>query len=168
MDHGRDDSRLLHARVSHGRRRLHGSLLLLVDRHTPGINVRKMETQFDSSHSTTFIIFEDVKVPAKNLIGDENMGFMYIMTNFNHERFVIAASTARVARVCYVEAFNHAMQRETFGKKLISHQVIRAKLAEMVRQIEALQDNIEKIAYQFSSRRSSARRPVRTAQGPSV
>ena len=127
-----------------------GLSLLLVDRHTPGINVRKMETQFDSSHSTTFIIFEDVKVPAKNLIGDENMGFMYIMTNFNHERFVIAASTARVARVCYVEAFNHAMQRETFGKKLISHQVIRAKLAEMVRQIEALQDNIEKIAYQFS------------------
>ena len=108
------------------------------------LNVRKMETQFDSSHSTTFIIFEDVKVPAKNLIGEENMGFMYIMTNFNHERFVIAASTARVARVCYVEAFNHAMQRETFGKKLISHQVIRAKLAEMVRQIETLQDNVRK------------------------
>lgn len=127
-----------------------GLSLLLVDRQSPGVNVRKMQTQFDSCHSTTFIIFEDVKVPAKNLIGEENAGFMYIMTNFNHERFVIAASTARVARVCYTEAFKYAMQRETFGKKLISHQIIRFKLAEMVRQIEALQDNVEKIAFQFS------------------
>merc|ERR1711871_80637 len=111
-----------------------GLSLLLVDRNTPGIHVRKMKTQFDSSHSTTFITLDDVKVPAKNLIGQENIGFMYIMTNFNHERFVIAASTARVARCCYVEAFKYAMQRETFGKKLIQHQLIRFKLAEMVRQ----------------------------------
>ncbi len=50
---------------------------------------------------------------------------MYIVTNFNHERFLIAASAARASRLAYSESFNHAMSRETFGKPLIKHQVIR-------------------------------------------
>jgi hypothetical protein len=53
-----------------------------------------METQFDNAHNTTMVTLEDVKVPIKNLIGEENMGFMLILHNFNHERFVIAAGTS--------------------------------------------------------------------------
>lgn len=49
------------------------------------------------------------------------MGFMYIMINFNHERFTIAAAGARAARVCYEESFTYAMTRKTFGKPLIKH-----------------------------------------------
>jgi len=124
--------------------------LLLIEKNTPGISIRKMETQFDSSSNTTFITFEDVKVPIKNLIGEEGTGFMLILLNFNHERFVIAASSCRRARICYEEAIKYALVRETFGKKLIQHQLIRYKLAEMARQIESLHDNIERIAYQFS------------------
>jgi len=44
--------------------------LLLIERNTPGINIRKIEAQFDTCHPITFITFEDVKVPVKNLIGD--------------------------------------------------------------------------------------------------
>jgi len=126
-----------------------GISLLLIERDTPGISVRKMETQFDSSHNTTFVTFEDVKVPVKNLIGTEGMGFMLILLNFNHERFILAIQCCRFARLCYEEAIKYALVRETFGKKLIHHQIIRYKLAEMARQIESLHDNVERIAYQF-------------------
>jgi alkylation response protein AidB-like acyl-CoA dehydrogenase len=87
-------------------------------------------------------------VPVEYLIGEENLGFMLIMSNFNHERFVICVGACRSARLCYEIAFKHAMSRETFGKPLIQHQLIRFKLAEMARQIEALHDNNERLAYQ--------------------
>ncbi len=53
-----------------------GLSLLLLERDMPGINIRKMEVQFDSSHSTTFITFTNVRVPVKNLIGEEGSGFV--------------------------------------------------------------------------------------------
>jgi len=126
-----------------------GISLLLLEKGMPGISVRKMPTQFDTTHNTTFIQLNNVKVPAKNLIGGEGAGFMLILLNFNHERFVISAGTCRMARLCYEEAIKYALQRETFGKKLIEHQIIRFKLAEMARQIESLHDNLERVAYQF-------------------
>jgi len=98
-----------------------GLSLLLLERNMPGIKIRKMETQFDSASSTTFITLENVKVPTKNLIGEEGMGFMYIVHNFNHERFVIATSVVRACRLCYEEAFKWAMTRKTFGKPLMKH-----------------------------------------------
>jgi alkylation response protein AidB-like acyl-CoA dehydrogenase len=126
-----------------------GISLLLLERNMPGIKIRKLETQFDNAHNTTFITLEDVKVPVENLIGEENGGFMLILTNFNHERFVIAAGTCRLARMCYEEAIKYAIERRTFGKRLVDHQIIRYKLAEMVRLIESLQDMVERVAYQF-------------------
>lgn len=52
-----------------------GISVVLVERERPGISVRKMETQFDSCHGTTFITFDAVRVPVANLIGAENHGF---------------------------------------------------------------------------------------------
>ena len=128
----------------------HSISLFLVDAKSPGIKIRKMGTQFDTSLSTAYIIFEDVKVPANHLIGEEDAGFMYLMTNFNHERFVIAASATRLCRMCYSESFKHAKRRKTFGKPLIKNQLIRYKLAEMIREIEALQAFLEQVAFQMS------------------
>ncbi len=126
-----------------------GISLLLLEKGMEGLNIRKMETQFDNSHSTTFITLDDVKVPVKNLIGKEGAGFKIILNNFNHERFLLAVGACRSARLCYEEAMKFALQRKTFGKRLIEHQIIRYKLAEMVRQIEALYDMTERVAYQF-------------------
>jgi len=91
-----------------------------------------------------------VKVPVENLIGVENLGFKYIMYNFNHERWSMCVGGARFARVCYEEAFKYAHKRKTFGKFLIQHPVIRLKLANMARQIEALNCWIESITYQMT------------------
>lgn len=126
-----------------------GISILLIERDMPGVNIRKMETQFDTTHNTAFINLEDVKVPIANLIGQENKGFKIILSNFNHERFIFAVEACRKARMCYEEAFKYAVQRRTFGKALIEHQTIRYKLAEMVRMIESLYDNAERVAYQY-------------------
>jgi alkylation response protein AidB-like acyl-CoA dehydrogenase len=85
------------------------------------------------SSGTTFISFENVKVPKENLIGEEDEGFKYVMLNFNHERLMICMGGVCVARVCYEEAFKFAHKRKTFGKRLIEHPVIRLKFAHMVR-----------------------------------
>ena len=63
-----------------------GLSVVVIPRDTPGISIRKMKTQFDSCHGTTFVILEDVKVPVQNLVGKEGMGAAYLMINFNHER----------------------------------------------------------------------------------
>ena len=57
---------------------------------------------------TTFVTFDEVRVPVENLIGNENEGFKYIMHNFNHERWGFVVQANRFARVCYEEAFTYA------------------------------------------------------------
>ena len=136
-----------------------------------------MKTQFDTTHNTTFITLDDVRVPAKNLIGRVGHGFRMIVRsasiishqislcithyhhrmllrpqvqNFNHERFIIACSTCRMARVAYEESIKYAMVRRTFGKRLVDHQIIRHKLAEMASKIQRLYANLERVAFQFS------------------
>merc|ERR1711959_22876 len=71
------------------------------------------------------------------------------MYNFNHERWMLIVQTLRFARVCLEESFKHAQRRKTFGKLLIEHPVIRWKLAEMSRQLEASYAQLEALTYQM-------------------
>ena len=88
---------------------------------------------------TATLYFDEVRVPAANLIGTENEGFKVIMTNFNSERMGMAAAMEAYARVCLEEAVAWAMDRKTFGKRLADHQVIRHKIAQMKQQLNATQ-----------------------------
>merc|ERR1719316_2075312 len=72
-----------------------GLSLLLAERTMPGITTRKMKCSGVWSSGTTYITFEDVKVPVANLLGKENKGFQLIMENFNHERWAICVMTSR-------------------------------------------------------------------------
>ena len=123
--------------------------MLLLDRSMKGITTRQMACQGVWPSGTAFVTFQDVHVPVENVIGKLNDGFKYIMYNFNHERWGIAVQAQRFARVCLEEAMNHAQRRETFGKKLIEHPVIRNKLAHMARHVEATQAFLENVTYQF-------------------
>ncbi|KAK3191988.1 hypothetical protein K4F52_002031 [Lecanicillium sp. MT-2017a] len=126
---------------------MNGVSLLLIER-TDGVSTRRMDCQGVWSSGTTYITFEDVKVPVENLLGKENQGFRVIMTNFNHERMGIIIQCLRFSRVCYEESVKYANKRRTFGKKLMEHPVIRMKLAHMARQIEASYNWLENIVYQ--------------------
>ena len=127
-----------------------GISVLLIERSAGGVSTRKMDCQGVWSSGTTYITFEDVKVPVGNLIGRENKGFSVIMTNFNHERIGIIIQALRFSRVCYEESMKYAHKRETFGKKLYEHPVIRMKLAQMARHIEASFSWLESLIYQSS------------------
>ncbi len=72
------------------------------------------------------------------------------MYNFNHERWGVCVQALRFARVCLEESFRYAQKRETFGKKLIEHPVIRLKLAHMARQVDASHSHLENITYQLT------------------
>jgi len=92
---------------------------------------------------TATIYFDNVKVPAGNLIGKEGQGFKVIMNNFNSERMSMVVQMEAYSRVCLEEAVNWAQQRKTFGKRLADHQVIRHKIAEMKQRINACQAMIQ-------------------------
>ncbi|KAJ8327478.1 hypothetical protein QVD99_007984 [Batrachochytrium dendrobatidis] len=127
---------------------MNGVSLLLIEKSMPGVKTRHMPCSGVWASGTTYITFEDVKVPVKNLIGKENKGFKCIMYNFNHERMGIAIQATRFARVCVEESIKYAHKRKTFGKKLIDHPVIRNKLGHMVRKVEATHAWMESLLYQ--------------------
>lgn len=79
------------------------------------------------------------------------------MRNFNKERFILTVDCNRQARECLAEALRHAHERETFGRPLASHQIIRAKLAALARDVEAHWAWLEQLAHHVKRRGWQAR-----------
>ena len=128
-----------------------GLSLLLVDADAPGVRTRRMATQGGRAHNTGWVTFENVRVPLGNLIGKQGQGMRYLMVNLNHERWMIAAQAVRCARTCLSEAWAHARVRRTFGKRLADHPVIRAKLADVSRRVEAAQCLLEAYTHRVAA-----------------
>ncbi|KAI9256662.1 acyl-CoA dehydrogenase/oxidase [Phascolomyces articulosus] len=128
-----------------------GVSLFLVERAWEGVEARYMDVMGMWGSGTSYITFEDVKVPKTHLIGELNQGFKYIMHNFNHERLGIVMQANRLARVCIEESYAYSLKRKTFGVRLIDHPVIRNKLGHMIRQCEATHAWLENIMYQIKT-----------------
>jgi acyl-CoA dehydrogenase len=114
-----------------------GLSFLLIEADRKGVTRTKLDKMGWWMSDTATIHFDDVRVPADNLIGVENGGFAGIVANFNMERLSMATQAIAFARVCIEDAAAWARERQTFGKPLAKHQVIRHKLAEMVRHVHA-------------------------------
>ena len=127
-----------------------GISLLLVDRSMAGLETKRMDCMGMFASGTAYITLEDVHVPCSKVIGEVNKGFYYIMYNFNHERWGFVAQSTEFARVCLDEATRYALRRRTFGKTLVEHPVIRAKIGEMARQIESTHAMLELLTYQMT------------------
>lgn len=94
---------------------------------------------------TATLHFDNVRVPVDNRVGEENRGLSLIFNNFNMERINIGAGALGAAECCLADAITWARERRTFGKRLIDHQVIRHKLADMqmhVNACDAVLDNL--------------------------
>ena len=128
-----------------------GLSLLLLEKGMAGITCQRLKTQGWWASNTALIELNDVMVPATNLIGAEGEGFAYTMINFNHERFMLSVQMNRFARICLEEAISFARRRRTFGRRLVEHQVIRHKVAEMVRSVEATHALLENYCYQVKT-----------------
>jgi acyl-CoA dehydrogenase len=92
---------------------------------------------------TATIYFDNVKVPVENLLAEEGHGFLVIANNFNNERMAMATMMESSCRVCLEEAVKWAQERQTFGKRLADHQVIRHKIVEMKQRINSCQAYIQ-------------------------
>ena len=117
-----------------------GVSMLLIAMDTEGVSRTPLQRkQGWWCSDTATIYFDNVKVPAGNLIGQENQGFQVIMNNFNAERMMLCVAMEASARVCLEEAVAWAQQRQTFGKRLADHQVIRHKITDMKQRLNACQ-----------------------------
>jgi len=117
----------------------HGGIsLLVIERGTPGFSVgKKLEKMGWWASDTAELVFEGCRVPVGNLIGEENAGFVPIMTNFAVERLMLAGNCVAIAALAYDESVRYARERRAFGKTLMGFQVLRHKLADMVTRIVA-------------------------------
>lgn len=110
----------------------------MIDRNTPGISIGPEEDKLGIRNSnTTSVIFEDVRVPASNLLGAEGQGFYIIMKTLDLSRASIAAMATGVAQACLDASLGYCKERVQFGKPISSFQAIQFKLADMAMQIES-------------------------------
>ncbi|MEY9940150.1 acyl-CoA dehydrogenase family protein [Streptacidiphilus sp. MAP5-3] len=115
----------------------HGISLLVVERGTPGFTVtRRLEKMGWRCSDTAELSFTDARVPVANLVGAENSGFVQIATQFVTERLALAAQAYGHAQRALDLAVDWCRVRHTFGRPLISRQVVQHTLAEMARRID--------------------------------
>ena len=133
-----------------------GISMLLIPTDLPGFSRTPLKKMGWHSGDTATLHFDEVKVPASHLLGEENAGFKAILRNFNWERVQAAQQCTSFARIAHEEAVDWANQRVTFGKKLGAHPVIRSKLADMKRHIDTTQAWTDLCAWQFDRGTESA------------
>jgi alkylation response protein AidB-like acyl-CoA dehydrogenase len=112
--------------------------VFIVEKGTPGFSVGKKENKMGIRWSETVeLIFEDCRVPAENLLGQEGDGFAVMMKTLNFSRLGVAAQALGIAAGALEYAIAYAKEREAFGKPIIQHQGIGFKLADMAMRTEA-------------------------------
>jgi len=126
-----------------------GISCFVVDRNAPGVKVgRKEEKLGHRASNTTDVIFEEVKVPARQLIGKEGEGFKIAMRTFDRTRPWIAAGAGGIIRRAMDECRAYALERKTFGVPIAQHQAIQFMLADMAIAYETTRLLMLKAAWQ--------------------
>ncbi|MDZ7592207.1 MAG: acyl-CoA dehydrogenase family protein [Rubrivivax sp.] len=115
-----------------------GISAFVVPTATPGYVVARLEDKMGQHASDTAQInFENCRVPAANLLGDEGMGLKIALSGLEGGRIGIASQAVGMARAAFEAALAYAKQRESFGQPIFNHQAVQFKLADMATQIEA-------------------------------
>ena len=110
----------------------------IVDKAWEGVTVGKKEDKLGIRGSDTHsIMFQDVKVPKENRIGEDGFGFKFAMKVLSGGRIGIAAQALGIASGAYELALKYSKERKAFGKEIMHHQAIAFKLADMATEIEA-------------------------------
>ena len=110
-----------------------GISAFIVEREWPGVTTRETENKLGIwAGSTGELFFENVEVPAENLVGHEGQGFEIAMHGLDQGRFTVAAGACGVIRACLERSVEYARERETFGKPIGKYQFVQDMIAEMV------------------------------------
>ena len=124
-----------------------GISAFIVDTKTPGYVVARIEEKLGQHASDTAqILFEDCRVPAANLIGDEGAGYRIALSGLEGGRIGIAAQSLGMARAAYEAALKYSRERVAFGQPIFDHQAVQFRLADMATQLEAARQLIHHAA----------------------
>jgi alkylation response protein AidB-like acyl-CoA dehydrogenase len=129
-----------------------GFTLFLVDTDTPGFIVeKKLEKLGMHSSDTALLAFDDMRVPAENVLGEIGKGFYHIMWELQGERLIGAAGCVAGAQRCFNRTLEYAKERDAFGRPIGRFQVIRHKFAEMATKIETARQMVYTTAWRFQN-----------------
>jgi alkylation response protein AidB-like acyl-CoA dehydrogenase len=124
-----------------------GISAFIVDTKSPGYVVARVEEKLGQHASDTAqIVFENCRVPAANLIGDEGAGYKIALSGLEGGRIGIAAQSLGMARAAYEAALKYARERVAFGQPIFEHQAVQFRLADMATQLEAARQLIHHAA----------------------
>jgi alkylation response protein AidB-like acyl-CoA dehydrogenase len=129
-----------------------GFSLFLVPMDAPGV-IREKKLQKMGMHAsdTALLAFQDVRVPASAMLGEEGKGFYHIMWELQGERMIGAAGSVAGAQKCFDRTLEYAKEREAFGKAIGHFQVIRHKFAEMATKIESARQLVYVTAWRIAN-----------------
>ncbi len=124
--------------------------LIIVPMESPGITVaRKLDKMGMRSSDTAQLYFEDVRVPARNRIGEEGKGFTYQMLQFQEERLWAAGAGLKPLEKAIADVIDYTRTREAFGKPLLDNQYIHFRLAELMTEVEELRSLTYRAVYDY-------------------
>ncbi len=125
-----------------------GVSTFIVEKDTPGFTFGKKEHKLGIRASSTYeLVFENCRIPAENLLGDEGQGFKMVMMTLDGGRIGIAAQALGIAQGAYEQALNYSKIREQFGKPIAANQGLQWMMADMATQIEAARLLVYQAAY---------------------
>lgn len=131
-----------------GCRTENGFTVILIPRG-PGVETKQIKTAYSSVAGTAYVTFDKVRVPVSNTLGPIGKGMSVILSNFNHERWMVCCTAVAAQRLVVEECLKWSTQRIVFGKPLTNLAVIRAKLASMISRVESCQSWLENVTYQM-------------------
>ncbi|KAJ3536401.1 hypothetical protein NMY22_g6052 [Coprinellus aureogranulatus] len=131
-----------------GCRTENGFTVILIPRG-PGVSTKQIKTAYSSVAGTAYVTFDKVRVPVGNTLGQVGKGMQVILSNFNHERWMVCCTSVSTQRLVIEECLKWATQRIVFGKPLTNLAVIRSKLAMMIARVETSQNWLESVTYQM-------------------
>jgi acyl-CoA dehydrogenase len=139
-------------------RRHQGISMFLVERDTPGFTVsRTLDKMGMRASDTAELAFEDVRVPAENLLGREGQGFYEVMRIFQRERLVAGLHTTAMCERALEDTIAYLQQRQAFGEPLSKKQALRHRLADLATQIEAMRWLTYAACLKFQAREDAVR-----------
>lgn len=136
-----------------------GISIFLVDASTPGIHTNKLNKLGWRASDTAEISFEDVKIPAENLMGESEKGFPYIMQHFALERLIMGINAHARAEYALEYTLQYMSEREAFGRSIDQFQALRHKVADLVSEVEM----VKQFNYVITSRLENGEYVVKEA-----
>lgn len=127
-----------------------GYTVILVPRQD-AVFTKAIKTAYSSTAGTAYVTFDGARAPVANTLGKVGNGMQVVLSNFNHERWMIVCTSLAAQRRTVEECLKWTTQRVAFGKPLNAQPVVRARLAQMIARIESGQNWLEFVTHQMNN-----------------